>query len=411
MNKTVSSSDGPLDEIVLSDLLQCLVECSEKSSKIAQIFREENDVFNLLIQEKSESESNKRFVQDFKTLADVLVQETIKLDVSKKFPRLVPKIQGEEQISFKNAQGESIEVILTDSADETTSLLSKVLDGRKNFARAIANVLHSTEILCEKKQCFAADTYPIDKLGIWIDPIDSIAEFIEGKCEESETEGTEQNNGLKCVCVLIGAYDLETYVPVIGVVNQPFHSRSSENAKWKSKFFWGIHYKNSSIVSSSVQSTPNDHNASVKEDSDLHPDKDKTVLTSSSESIELLEIIKRQYKVVHSAGAGHKALLVAIKKSDLYILSKSSTYFWDTCGPHAILMAAGGGMLRLKEAINDCDEVNMEFLKRRQVKYKPVSSKTGTEAFQNLDGILAYRDPNIALNFVRFLKNSGYVVR
>ncbi|GBN45814.1 hypothetical protein AVEN_67874-1 [Araneus ventricosus] len=69
------------ESIPLGELLQCLVECSEKAARIAQIFRDENDLFQLLVEEKTEIEKNKRFVQDFKTLADVLVQETIKRDV------------------------------------------------------------------------------------------------------------------------------------------------------------------------------------------------------------------------------------------------------------------------------------------------------------------------------------------
>lgn len=69
------------ESILLCELLQCLVECSLKAARIAQLFRDENDLFQLLVEEKSTIEKNKRFVQDFKTLADVLVQETIKRDV------------------------------------------------------------------------------------------------------------------------------------------------------------------------------------------------------------------------------------------------------------------------------------------------------------------------------------------
>ena len=35
-------------------------------------------LFKLLIEEKSEDTKNKRFVRDFKTLADVLIQEMVK---------------------------------------------------------------------------------------------------------------------------------------------------------------------------------------------------------------------------------------------------------------------------------------------------------------------------------------------
>lgn len=79
-------TSGSMSEetIRLEDLLQCLVECCEKAAQIARIFRGENDLFGLLVEEKSEIEKNRMLVQDFKTLADVLVQETIKKDVGQK---------------------------------------------------------------------------------------------------------------------------------------------------------------------------------------------------------------------------------------------------------------------------------------------------------------------------------------
>ena len=46
-------------------------------------FRSEHSLFELLIEEKSSETKNKRFVHDFKTLADVLVQELVKYDLSR----------------------------------------------------------------------------------------------------------------------------------------------------------------------------------------------------------------------------------------------------------------------------------------------------------------------------------------
>ena len=45
------------------------------------------------------------------------------------------------------------------------------------------------------------------------------------------------------------------------------------------------------------------------------------------------------------AGAGYKVLAVIDSLADAYVLSKGSTYKWDTCAPHAILRALGGGLL------------------------------------------------------------------
>jgi inositol polyphosphate 1-phosphatase len=61
--------------------LELLLKASEKAANIARVIRQDEHLFKLLVQEKKGSEKNPRFVQDFKTLADVLIQETVKHDV------------------------------------------------------------------------------------------------------------------------------------------------------------------------------------------------------------------------------------------------------------------------------------------------------------------------------------------
>lgn len=56
---------------------------SEKAANIARAIRQEEHLLSLLIQEKKDSEKNPRFAHDFKTLADVLVQEVVKHDLGK----------------------------------------------------------------------------------------------------------------------------------------------------------------------------------------------------------------------------------------------------------------------------------------------------------------------------------------
>lgn len=62
--------------------MEALINVSEKAANIARACRRNEHLFSLLIQEKSSDESNSRFVKDFKTLADVLIQETIRLEVA-----------------------------------------------------------------------------------------------------------------------------------------------------------------------------------------------------------------------------------------------------------------------------------------------------------------------------------------
>lgn len=159
-----------------SNLVKVLVDCSEKAANIARCIRADSSLLRLLTQEKSSEEANPRFVQDFKTLADVLIQETIRHDVSSVFPELKDNIFGEESSEFTNSKGESVSVTIGASKEETESCLEKVLDGNSRAAELLAEEVHT------KVEYYLPDvgTFPnlpvIDysKLGIWIDPIGEI---------------------------------------------------------------------------------------------------------------------------------------------------------------------------------------------------------------------------------------------
>lgn len=69
--------------VLLIDLLNELIKLAEKAAKIARFIREQGELFKLLVEEK-DKDGNKRFSQDFKTLADVLIQQTINYYLNKK---------------------------------------------------------------------------------------------------------------------------------------------------------------------------------------------------------------------------------------------------------------------------------------------------------------------------------------
>ena len=56
---------------------------------------ERSGMFQKLVEEKTGSSKNSRFAQDFKTLADVIIQETIRKDLGEKFPPILENILGE----------------------------------------------------------------------------------------------------------------------------------------------------------------------------------------------------------------------------------------------------------------------------------------------------------------------------
>lgn len=63
------------------NLIRALINAAEKAANIARRCRGHEQLLSLLVQEKSGDEANARFDHDFKTLADVLIQETVKHDV------------------------------------------------------------------------------------------------------------------------------------------------------------------------------------------------------------------------------------------------------------------------------------------------------------------------------------------
>lgn len=65
-----------------------MLRVSEKAANIARACRQQEALFQLLIEEKKEGERNKKFTVDFKTLADVLVQEVIKQNMENKVKKV-----------------------------------------------------------------------------------------------------------------------------------------------------------------------------------------------------------------------------------------------------------------------------------------------------------------------------------
>ncbi|KAK7066741.1 Inositol polyphosphate-1-phosphatase [Halocaridina rubra] len=110
----------------MAELIQILLNFSERAGEIARSIRREPKLFSLLVEEKGETEKNQRFVHDFKTLADVLIQETLRYYVAKMIPALGNHVQGEENAEFTNTLGEKITVKVYDTEEETASLLSKI---------------------------------------------------------------------------------------------------------------------------------------------------------------------------------------------------------------------------------------------------------------------------------------------
>ena len=71
------------------------------------------------------------------------------------------------------------------------------------------------------------------------------------------------------------------------------------------------------------------------------------VVVSSSEEPQIVQQLQRShdFHVIQANGAGYKLLCVIDGLVAAYLTSKPTIYQWDTCGPHAILLALGGGVI------------------------------------------------------------------
>lgn len=234
----------------MSQILRELLRVSERAANIARACRQQQALFQLLIEEKKEGEKNKKFSVDFKTLADVLVQEVIKQNMENKFPGLEKNIFGEESNEFTNDLGEKITVRLCSAEEETAELLSKVLNGNQSASGALAKVVHQDVAFTDATLDSVEISIPQDTLGIWVDPIDSTYQYIKGSTDIKSNQGIFPS-GLQCVTILIGVYDIQTGVPLMGVINQPFVTQDPKTLRWKGQCYWGLSYMGTNIHSPS----------------------------------------------------------------------------------------------------------------------------------------------------------------
>lgn len=203
--------------------------------------------------------------------------------------------------------------------------------------------------------------HEISELGIWIDPIDATAEYIQAKEKYSKFPNI-MASGLKCVTVLIGVFETVQGNPIIGVVNQPFADEPEPN-EFEGKVYWGLtigDLKFNNIVSFETE--------------------DRIAVLSPTEQSKYVEFLKKQlkYDIVYSSGAGYKILKVCTGEAELFLLSRANTYKWDTCAPQAILRSLDGELFDLQDTL-----VNKSL---KKISYRD------TKVTRNTGGLIAYRN-------------------
>ncbi|CAH1404033.1 unnamed protein product [Nezara viridula] len=109
-------------------------------------------------------------------------------------------------------------------------LVQEKKDSEKNPSKTLSEALYSP---VEVSSNIENDLPQLpNNLGVWIDPIDSTAEYIRGGlCMEQDFI----LSGLPCVTVLLGVFDMDSGNPLIGVINQPFYKEESNGSVSQSR--------------------------------------------------------------------------------------------------------------------------------------------------------------------------------
>ncbi|KAM4587369.1 inositol polyphosphate 1-phosphatase isoform 1-T2 [Odontesthes bonariensis] len=364
----------------MADLLKLLLRVAEKAANVARVCRQEAPLFQLLVQEKTGDDKNKKFVQDFKTLADVVIQEMIKHDVGAQIPEMVGFIHGEESNKFENGLGESVTVTVCSTEEETAKLLATVLDGDHTAASLLAEAIHQDPTAIEASTDGLTVPLSPSELGIWIDPIDATSQYIKGR-EEVVEEGLLSPSGLHCALVLIGVYLRSTGEPVMGVINQPFNQKDPASGCWRGKHYWGVSWGNINVCSVSLPKGGPGGGQGLS-----------AVLSSSEKQVvkEALTTLCGPDKLMYASGAGYKILCVILGLADVYVLSEGSTFKWDSCAPHALLRALGGGVVDLTKSLQSI--CGAQDHKTELTYHQPHTEYTGADQWANHGGLVAYRD-------------------
>jgi len=136
-----------------------------------------------------------------------------------------------------------------------------------------------------------------------------------------------------------------------------------------------------------------------------------SVVVSTSENAEIVHRLSRNFTIEYAAGAGYKILCTVDQLVASYVLSRSNTFKWDTCAPHAILLAKGGGIVDLHQAVEatgrgrSTDEVATEC----QLCYNRANdgfTAEAVECWSNNGGVIAYRNINVLANILAALASA-----
>lgn len=148
---------------------------------------------------------------------------------------------------------------------------------------------------------------------------------------------------------------------------------------WRGKHFWGVSFGG---VNACSESRPQDG----------HREGLSVVLSSSEKQVvkEALKSLCGPDKLMYASGAGYKILCVILGLADIYVLSEGSTFKWDSCAPHALLRALGGGVVDLSKCLKSSS--GEQGHQTELTYHQPYAECKGADRWANHGGLVAYRD-------------------
>lgn len=146
------------------------------------------------------------------------------------------------------------------------------------------------------------------------------------------------------------------------------------SCSWSGRHFWGVSCGSVNLCSVSRP-------AAAVPGAGL-----SAVLSSSEKQVvkDSLSSLCGPGRLAFASGAGFKILCVIQGLCDVYVLSEGSTFKWDSCAPHALLRALGGGVADLAASLRS-EQTELTY-------HQPDAERRGAERWANGGGLVAYRD-------------------
>jgi len=174
--------------------------------------------------------------------------------------------------------------------------------------------------------------------------------------------------------------------------------------RWSGRYVWGVSYNGVNVHSASCP---------LPDAAAEHSPSSRSVVLSTSEDARILHRLSGKFTVEHAAGAGYKILCTIDHLASAYILSRANTFKWDTCAPHAILLAMGGGVVDLRQALGtdvDCGRSTDDLAGDHQLYYNRANdgySAEAVERWSNSGGVIAYSDVIVLADILAALASSA----